>query len=292
MDTDNFNPLDKATNKSKMYVLDKEIILTFDYSLKHTQVVHLNLETFGVTDKIFNQPISKKASKTSNSFFYDNKLLQIKAGNEELLFDIKDFESGKTLKSISVSKSDTIRFKNSPLFTQISQKKPQQIKTTAKFLKQLSDLSVGISAFKNRNNIFISLGGFAEYEVTHYSYGQDNFFADFGTNFGGNSEYANKMVFFDAMFNSDLEFINRKQPEPLAIDNVFYYLSINKDILMQNILKVKDYYILGYYDAKSRQYIMRKFTDGYMNEDIGNPIINKEQFSKPFSFGKIKLIEN
>jgi hypothetical protein len=33
---------------------------------------------------------------------------------------------------------------------------------------------------------------------------------------------------------------------------------------------------------------MRKFTDGPMMQDNGNPIMNKSQFSKPFSFGDIK----
>ena len=291
MDADNFNTLDKTANKSKMYVLDGHILLTFDYSLKKTQVLNLNLETLDVTEKNFDQPISKKSSKTSNSFFYENKLLQIKVSNEELLFDIKDFDSGTTLKSVAVSKNDTIRFKNSPLYLQISDKKPQEIKTTGKFLKQLSVLNAGISAFKNTKNTFISLGGFAEYEVSNYSYGQNNFFGDFN-DFGGYSQYATKMVFFDSMLNSDLEFVNNKQSGPLAIDNVFYYLSINKNISLQNILKLKDYYILGYYDQNSKQYIMRKFTDGFINEDNGNPIMNKAQFSQPFSFGKIKFIEN
>lgn len=293
MDPDNFNPLDKTINKTKMYVLDDHILLAFDYSLKKTQVLDLNLTTVDVTEKNFNQPITEKPSKTSNSFFYENKLLQIKAGKEELLFDIKDFDSGKTLKSVAVSKKDTIDFKNTPFFLQINEKKPQEIKTTDKFLKQLSTLNAGITAFKNKKNIFISFGGFAEYQFSGYDYIQSNSLADFFDNdFGGYSEYASKMVFFDSMLNSDLEFVNNQQSGPMAIDNLFYYLSINRNISLQSILKLKDYYILGYYDLNSKQYIMRKFTDGFMNEDNGNPIMNKMQFSKPFSFGKIKFIEN
>lgn len=290
MDHESFNSLDKTTNKTKMYVLDGHILLTFDYSSKKTQVLDLNLTTVDVIEKNFNQPVTKKVSKTSNSFFYENKLFQINAGKEELLFDIKDFNSGRTLKSVAVSKNDTIPFKNSPLFAQISEKKPQEIKTTAKFLKQLSALNTGISVLKNKENIFLSLGGFAEYEVSNFSYGQTNFFGDFDNGFGGYSEYRSKMVYFDAMLNSDLEFVNSKQSEPLAMDNIFYYLSINKNITLQNILKLKDYYILGYYDPVSKQYIMRKFTDGFYYEEK-NPIINKAILSKPFSFDN-KSIRN
>lgn len=292
MDLENFNSLDKTVNKTKMYVLNDHIFLTFDYSLKKTYVLDLNLITTDVTEKNFNQPITKNPSKTSNSFFYENKLLQIKAGKEELLFDIKDFDSGKTLKSVAVSKKDTIDFKNSPLFLQINDKKPQEIKTTDKFLKQLSAINSGITAFKNQKNTFISFGGFAEYQISGYDYIQSNSLADFFDNdFGGYSEYASKMAYFDAMLNSDLEFLHIKQAEPLAIDNIFYYLSINKNITLQNILKLKDYYILGYYDAVSKQYVMRKFTDGFYYEEK-NPIINKAILSKPFSFDNLKSIEN
>lgn len=292
MDPDNFNTLDKTIKKTKMYVLDNHILLTFDYSLKKTQVLDLNLASVNITEKNFNQPITKNPSKTSNSFLHENKLWQIKAGKEELLFEIKDFDSGKTLKSVAVSKKDTIDFKNSPLFLQINDKKPQEIKTTDKFLKQLSSLNAGITAFKNQKNTFISFGGFAEYQISGYDYIQTNALADFFDNdFGGYSEYGNKMAYFDAMLNSDLEFINQKQSEPLAIDNVFYYLSINKNITLQNILKLKDYYILGYYDSGSKQYIMRKFTGGFYYEEK-NPIINKAILSKPFSFDNLKSIRN
>jgi hypothetical protein len=292
MDPDNFNTLDKTIHKTKMYVLDNHILLTFDYSLKKTQVLDLNLTNVSVTEKNFNQPITKKPSKTSNSFVYENKLLQIKSGKEELVFDIKDFDSGKTLKSVNVSKKDTIDFKNSSFFLQINDKKPQEIKTTDKFLKQLSAINSGITAFKNQKNTFISLGGFAEYQISGYDYIQTNSLADFFDNdFGNYSEYASKMVYFDAMLNSDLEFVHQKQAEPLAIDNVFYYLSINKNITLQNILKLKDYYILGYYDPILKQYMMRKFTDGFYYEEK-NPIINKATLSNPFSFDNIKSIKN
>ncbi|WP_163400158.1 hypothetical protein [Flavobacterium fluviatile] len=292
MDTENFNSLDKTVNKTKMYVSNDHIFLTFDYSLKKTHVLDLNLITTDVTEKNFNQPVSKASSKTSNSFFYENKLFQININKEELLLDIKDFDSGKTLKSVAVSKKDSIDFKNSPFLVQINDKKPQEIKTTAKFLKQLSALNTGISVFKNKTNTFISLGGFAEYQFSGYDYIQTNLLADFFDNdYGGYSEYSSKMAYFDTMLNQDLEFVKSKQSEPLAIDNLFYYLNTNKNISLHNILKLKNYYILGYYDVVSGQYIMRKFTDGYYYEER-NPIINKASLSKPYQFGNLKFSKN
>jgi hypothetical protein len=292
MDSDSFNTLDKTVHKTKMYISDGHIFLSFDYSLKKTQVLDLDLTTANVSEKNFIQPVSHKASKSSNSFMYENKLLQMKASKEEFLFDIKDFDSGKTLKSISVSKKDSVNFKNSPFFLQINNKKPQEIKTTEKFLKQLSSLNTSISAFKNQQNTLLSFGGFVEYQISGFDNIQNNLLADFFDNdFGGYSEYSSKMIYFDAMINSNLEFVNSKQSEPLAIDNLFYYLSINKNISLQNILKLKEYYILGYYDVASKQYIMRKFTDGFYYEER-NPIINKSSLSKPYSFENLKFSKN
>ncbi|MBZ4044064.1 hypothetical protein [Flavobacterium hibisci] len=289
MDPDSFNTLDKTVHKTKMYISEGHIFLSFDYSLKKTQVLDLDLTTTNITEKNFIQPVSDKESRSSNSFIYENKILQIKTSKEEFLFNIKDFDSEKTLKSISVSKKDSIRFKNSPFFLQINDKKPQEIKTTEKFLKQLSTLNAGITVFKNHKNTSVSFGGFAEYQISGYDYIQGNLLADFFDNgYGGYSEYQSKMAYFDAMLNQDLEFVNSKQSEPLAIDNVFYYLSTNKNISLQNILKLKEYYILGYYDVVSKQYIMRKFTDGFYYEER-NPIINRASLSKPYQFEDLKF---
>ena len=287
MEYSNFNPLDKTTSKSKMYVYDDHIVLSLDYNLKQTQVFNLNLETQEVTEKNYPQPITKKASGNSNSFYYENKLFQIKSNSDEFLFDIKDFESAKTIKSVAISKNDTIRFKNSPFYIQIDDQKPQEIKTTNKFLKSLTTVNPGISIFKNNQNDFLTIGGFLEYEIADYNYDPADYFNGFDDSSRNISFSHQKMVYFDAMLNSNLEFIKNNHTEPLALDNLFYFLGNSKNVSLQNILKLKDYYILSYYDETSKQYIMRKFTDGFIQEDR-NPIRNKLQFSKPASFGSIK----
>lgn len=293
IDLDAFNPLDKATSINKMYVLNDHIVLTFDYNLKKTQVFDLNIETSSVSEKNFEQPVSKKSSRTSNSFYSENKLFQVKANKDEFLFDIKDYDSGKAIKSISIAKTDTIKFKNSPFFIQVNNEKPQEIKSTSKFLKQLSGLSVGVSVFKNKNNSLVTFGGFMEQIFTDFAPIPHDYNAIFNFENSINGQYSqSKMVSFDAMLNSNYEFISNQQQEPLAIDNIYYFISMNKNVSLQNILKLKDYYLLSYYDTVSKQYTIRKFTDGYIQEDNGNPIMNRSQFSKPAKFEKLKFIEN
>ena len=291
MDADNFNSLDKTSSLNKMYLLDGHIMLTLDYNINKTQVLDLNIETGAIQEKNFDKPISKKSSKTSNSFYNEGKLFQINSNSEEFVFDIKDFETGKTIKNVYVTKNDTIRFKNSPLFLQTNNSKPQEIKTTAKFLKNLSGLRGAISVFKNHQNTYITFGGYAEYMASEFLYSKMDILDDFISPDMQSQYLQTKTVFFDAVLNADFEFVT-KQNEPLAIDNIYYYLSINKNIALENILKLQDYYILSYYDTALKQFMMRKFTDGFIDENPGNPVINKLLLSKPATFGKLKFIEN
>ncbi|MFD1602023.1 hypothetical protein ACFSJW_24160 [Flavobacterium artemisiae] len=282
-DTDSYNPLDKTAAINKMYVVDNHIILTLDYSPKKTQVFDLNIETAEIKEKTFNLPVSTTAIKAANSFYSDKKLFQIAANKDVFLFDVKDYESGETIKSLSVTKNDSITFKNSPFFLQMNDNKPQELKTTAKFLKSLSDLGAGISVLKSRKNSFITFGGFVEFRDYYYGAYADDILA------AAPIEYSqSKMVYFESLFDENFNFVKSRQSEPLALDNLFYFLSISKNIALQNILKLDDYYILTYYDTSSKQLFIRRFTDGYINLDPGNPIMNKSLFSQPFSFEKIK----
>ncbi|WP_035652757.1 hypothetical protein [Flavobacterium sp. ASV13] len=275
IESEDFSSLDKSEKKSKMYVQDDRIILTFDYNTKQTQVFNLDLQTNEVTEKIFDTPEAQLSSKITNSFYLENKLYQISANAEQLLFSIKDFDSGKSIKNISVSKNDSITFKNSPMFLQINGEKPQKLKTTAKFLKQLSTVNAALSAFKNKQNIFVTFGGFASYQSLSVNYGPNGFLDGFN-----NVQDASKMVFFDAALNPNFEFVSNPNLDPLAIDNLNYFMNTSKNISLVSVLKLTDFYLLGYYDTVEKSYIMRKFTDGFMDQNPGNPIMNKSMFSK------------
>lgn len=271
IDLNDFTPLEKSEKKSKMYVLDDRILFTLDYNINRTQVLNLDFKTSEVTEKLFETPVTANASRTTNSFFLDNKLFQLSTNADQFLFSIKDYDSGKNIKNISITKNDTITFKNSPLFLQINGERPQKLKTTSKFLKQLSTVNAALSAFKDNQNTFVTFGGFLEYQtlIPSFNYGQPSAF-----------ENASKMVFFDSMLNSDFEFVKNNQMGPLAIDNLYYFMSKNKNITLENIIKLKDSYVLGYYDLTSKSYTMRKFVNDIMDENPGNPIMNKAEFSK------------
>jgi hypothetical protein len=227
--------------------LSNRLILTLDHNLKKTQLFDIKLDSIAIKEKTFLQPENKKASKSSNSYYFENKLFQINTNAEDFLMDVKDLDSEKVIKSITVAKNDTIRFKNSPFLIQRDNSKPSELKNTAKFLQQLSSSDIGISVFKNKKNLFITVGG-----LQLIDQGFDGFYPMIET----------KNIFFETIWNKQLEFTKEEQ-QPLASDKIYLYMDNHKEVSLESIMKYKDYFILGYFDTKTKQYTMLKFTDGY-----------------------------
>jgi len=268
-----FTPLDKSSKKNKAYLINNHLILTFDYNPKKTQLFDLDIENHAINERTFNQSGIDNTNK-SNSFLYDNKLYQLSVNKYAFAITIKEYNSGKSLKEIKVLKNDTIKFKNSPLFLQTDGRKPAELKKSSQFLNYLSLLNIGLSAFKNNQNTLLTIGGSPK-EEDYYSYYNGDF----------PQIDQSRTIYFESILNKNLDFIQEPQ-QPLAIDNIYYFLGLQKRIAFQNIFKFKDYSILGYYDNATKQYIMRKFTDGFMQSEITNPIIDKAVFSKTFPFKK------
>lgn len=278
IEVEEYNPLFKSTKKSKIYMLNNHIFLTFDHNPNKTQVFDINLESNDLTEKNFTQAVINNPRKLSNSFLYNDKIYQINATQNELLFDIKDFNSGETLKNYKVMKNDTIRFKSSPLLVQGENQRTKELKNTSKFLQRLSYLDAGVSVFKNSQNTLVTLGGIPRIEKMYYTINDEVYTWDY-------SQTSSETVFFESTLNQDNEFVKFEQ-QPFALDNINYFLDQNRKVTLPSILKLKNFYILGYYDVATKQYIMRKFTDGFPPEESLNPIINKAIFSKSFPVGK------
>ena len=263
MDSGEYNPLYKVSSKSKIYTLPNRLILTLDQSFRKTQLFDIDLENLEVKEKTFMKPVGAKNPKTSNSFYHENKLYQINVNADELLFDIKNYESGDLIKNFIVSKNDTIRFANSPLLMQIEDREPRKLKNTAKFLKTLSSLDAGLSVYKNSQNLFITLGGTGS-DLKSISMNGFNFSDPFG-DFPSNNYYnieTNYSVFLESIWTKKLE-LTKEIHEPFAIDKVFFFLDSHKEAVLNNTLKLNNYILLSYYDIVAKELVLRKFTDGF-----------------------------
>jgi len=261
-----FTPLFKGVQKTKMFVLKNRMLLTLNHNFKETQMFDVDLTSFTVQEKKIPQPATKKRTGLANSFFCENKLYQVSANEDELLFEIKDYATGATLNSFQVFKNDTISFKNSPLFMQIDNQQPKEMKNTAKFLQRLLFLEMGLSVYKTQKEILVTIGGASNGTLNYYDLSGGINAAIAGnfmnvTNDLLNNPYPINM-YFESVFDKKLQHSKQGQ-EPLAIDFISGFVNEHREVSLQNTFRFKNYYIFGYYDTKAKQYIMRKFIDGF-----------------------------
>lgn len=259
IETNQFNPLFKGTQKTKLYVLKNRLLVTFDHNDNETQAFEIDLATFEIQEKNFPKTATKDYVSLSNSYYHESKIYQLKVNNEEFLFEIKDYNTAETIKSIPVLPTDTISFKSSPLWLQLEGQKPKKIKTTAKFLNQLVALNIGLTVYKTPKSIFITLGGTGIIQFTDVV----NYFSD---NNQYNSDLAYRTIpvsaYFESVYDKKLDHIKQDQ-DPLAVDFITGFIQEHREVTLSSVIRYKNYYILGYYDAYTKQYTIRKFIDGF-----------------------------
>jgi len=265
IETNQFNPLFKGTEKSKMYLLKNRLLLTFDHNLKETQAFEIDLNTYEITEKKFTQPTTQKQVGLSNSYYHENKLYQLITNEEELVFEIKNYQTAEIIKSYSIKKTDTISFKNSPLWFQMNGQKPKEIKNTAKFLQRLLFLNVGLSVYKTPKAILITIGGSNEGENNYMTFNR-GIESAFTGNFSDVAydmlnSYGPTTLYFESVFDKKLEH-SKQVLDPLAVDFISGFSNDHREISLSSVFRYKNYYILGYYDTYAKQFTMRKFTDG------------------------------
>jgi len=93
-------------------------------------------------------------------------------------------------------------------------------------------------------------------------------FTDVINSFTGNDigdllyRYVPTTLYFESIYDKKLDRTKQDQ-EPLAIDFISGFQQEHSEVTLPSIMRYKNYYILGYYDAYAKQYAMRKFIDGF-----------------------------
>jgi hypothetical protein len=259
IETTQFNPLFKGSQKSKLYVRKNSLLLSFDHNDNATQVFDIDLNSFEIKEKNFEKTPTKNYVSLSNSYYHEGKIYQIKVNAEELLFEIKDYSTAETIKSISTAQTDTISFKSSPLWLQMEGQNPKKIKNTAKFLNQLLYLDIGLTVYKTAQSILITAGGTGTIQYT-----------DVINSFSDSSQYNSDLlyrtipttVYFESVFDKKLDHVKGAE-DPLAVDFISRFLQEHREATLSSSIRYKNYYIMGYYDIYTKQYTMRKFIDGF-----------------------------
>jgi hypothetical protein len=252
IETNQFNPLFKGTKKTKLYVLKNKLLFTFDHNDHETQAFEIDLATFEIHEKNYPKPASKIKATLSNSYYHEGKIYQLNVNDEEMLFDIKEYTTAVSIKNFTVSKTETIPFKTSPLWLQMEGEKQKELKNTDKFLSHLLYLEVGLTVYKTPNAILMTLGGTGNIQFTDTSQDFSNI----------SIRNVPTTVYFESLFDKKLDH-NKQDQEPLAVDFISGFLQEHQEATLPSVIRYKNYYIMGYYDTYAKQYAMRKFIDGF-----------------------------
>lgn len=264
--TNSLVPLYYGTKKIKYYVTGDKMVLTLDHNSAETQLFEIDLTDFSVVEKKFAYPALSNDVRV-NSYFNDNKLFQLKLNETELILTAKTM-AGEILHTYSAKATDSIAFKNSPLYTQTGNQRAFPLKTTKKFLRRLSMSNVGLSVYKTPDEFMVTVGGSRDVASTDeillgvtagvgvaLSGGGDiGFMADFFDRDNLQTTY------FEGLFDENFTYKDLEQ-QRLASDYVSEFYGKNQAFEAADLFPYRNYYILGYYDPKAKEYVLRKFRD-------------------------------
>jgi len=257
IETNAYNNLEAGTSPIKMYVLKNEVVLTLDYNSTYTQIFSINTSTFTVQQTMVPQVFLKNAAK-ANSYYHKNKLYQIKFNEDELSLSASDLTTGEVIKAYSALKTDSISFANSPLFSQSGNQRPKAYKDTKRFLRRLADSDAGLTVYQMPYNLLVTAGG-----VRTYVPAGNMILGAALSGYGGGGlmdDEQTQQVYFDSVFDNDFNHKNYA-PTALAVDHIGQFLAGKKNITLQTVTPFHDFYVLGYYDAKAKKYILQRFRD-------------------------------
>lgn len=259
IETTQFNPLFKGSQRTKLYALKNKLLLSFDHNDNETQAFEIDLSNFQIQEKIYPKIDLGNIVYLSNSYYHEGKIYQLKVNAEKLYFDIKDYESAAPIKSLEANLNENIPFKTSPLLLQLEGQRPKEISSTRKFLQQLSYLDVGLTVYKTPKAILITIGGTGNIQFTDVA----SIYSGADPNIGQMMyQYIPTTAYFESVFDKKLENNKPEKQDPLAVDFISGFIQEHKEASLFSVIRYSNYYIMAYYDSDTKEFKLRKFTDG------------------------------
>ncbi|MEN2402005.1 hypothetical protein GKZ90_0019605 [Flavobacterium sp. MC2016-06] len=278
-DVDAKNPASLTTSaaKRKCYFTKKQLIITIDLNVNFTQAIVIDLEKYTGTEKIVKSPPISNTSGSgfqlhlnSNSFLLDDKLYQIKTSSDTFYFTIKDLD-GNIVQEYDANADKQIDFKNSEISLENGDFMggKRTLENSSQFIRKINNLYLGVACYHIGENTLVTFGGITAVQQTGTGQAVANQFGLLGSLIGSfvfnptmNSfnSYANrKVVKTEGLFDKEGKHITGDL-QPLAFDKIRTFFDDNNDVSSQTLFKTDAYY-LGYYDNKTKEYIIRKFAD-------------------------------
>ncbi|PXY40050.1 hypothetical protein DMB65_14775 [Flavobacterium cheongpyeongense] len=254
---ENHTSLTKAAKKRKCYLNNKQIVITVDTNIDFTQVILIDLNNFTATEKMVKKPylVGNRTFLNSNSFYFDNKLYQIKTSSGSFYFTIKDLEDN-LIKEYFANTTIPIKFKNSEIYEGGGNfRSKRTLPNSNLFILKANNMHLGLSCYQTVPNTLITFGG-----VSDLAQSTDQIDAVLNPKTEVLYPYSDrKLIKIEGLFDGHGNHVKGKL-QPLAFEKISTFLEKNTDISSQTLFKTDAYY-LGYYDNKTKEYVIRKFTD-------------------------------
>ncbi|SHG58315.1 hypothetical protein [Flavobacterium defluvii] len=277
---ENLTSIADGAKKRKCYFSDNQITITLDANPSYTQALMIDLENFTVSEKIIKKPViltqMDNMSVNSNSFYFDNKFYQIKSSADELFFTISDLE-GNSIKEFHITGETPIDFKNSVIYQEGGDFGGKRIlEKSSQFIRKVNNLNSGISCYHIGENTLITLGSVSEIKqigspvfmgagvagiaASAIAGGLAGYY-NYNATMNSFNSYANrKVVKIECLFDKDNNHV-QGELQSLAFDKIRTFFDDNTDVSSKTLFKFESAYYLGYYDNKTKEYIIRKFVD-------------------------------
>ncbi|AXT51690.1 hypothetical protein D1818_12885 [Aquimarina sp. BL5] len=282
----NPNVIETTSKENKLYQFNNQLVFSFDYNHKKTQLCFIDLETFETVVKSYDKPSNtEEGYRKSNSYIFDNKLFQIASSNQKMKFTVLDLKTEKMIKEYKVTKEDTIRFKNSPIIQEgggilpgFSENRVREMEKTSKYLRKISSSDLGISVYKVDNAYNIVLGGTKEITTSNGYTGINGFGGGFGmggtvggstvawigfnpTFYNYSSYTTTKSTYINCLFDNNFDHI-QGDIKKNGYDRLFEFED-NLDIKTKavNIFLHKDRLHYGFFDPNKRTYELYSFKE-------------------------------
>ncbi|MFD2942106.1 hypothetical protein [Flavobacterium notoginsengisoli] len=248
-----------ASRKRKSYVIDNQIVISFDSNQNYTQVIQIDLETYKMTSKNFLQRPLKDFGTTDvkcNSFVIKDQLYQVKMSSKKMYLTIKDLNNN-LIKEYILEKDSPIDFMNSP--------KNRTVNTSAKdFFRNFNfgdESPVAISCYEINENNLTSISalsaGLSTGQAVMMNFGAVGGLIGALAFSPSNDKTANAI---NSLFDHQGNHIEGDL-ERMAVDKIEIFLTENKSIDSKLLFKNDDAFYLGYFNSGAKEFVIRKFVN-------------------------------
>ena len=271
-----------SANKHKIYAFGNKLMFTLDDNRRFTQTFTIDLNDFSVTSKIFVQPSfpedvkitedngqGSSYSYDSNSFFLNDKMVQLKTNADFMKLSIKDLE-GKEMKGLLINHQE-ISFKNSDIMQENgSVKSTRVLDKSSQLLRKINDINPAVSVYENEGKIYLILGGVSKIQQNSaMMYG--GMFGVSGVLIGMalssnysmnnlNSYKQRKVVYINCLFDKDFNHLEG-EVKKTGFDELRVFSESNDNLIAPVVFKLNSKLYYGGNDMKLGSYQFYKFKD-------------------------------